>query len=88
MDKNTADEILNPNVKIMNFDEGFEIYKKYFNAAVECQTTLFIEDYPPLKVNGFTVTRKDSDKPIGEEDLKIIFTALLSGDESMFDVEW
>ncbi|MGD9554412.1 MAG: hypothetical protein AB7D96_02210 [Arcobacteraceae bacterium] len=65
MTREEAEEILYPNMKQLTFDEGFKIYKKFFGQPKECGTTLYVEGYDPMALNGFTIWATDAnDIPI------------------------
>lgn len=84
MNKQEALEVLEPSTKKLTFEEGFKIYKKFLNQPIECGTSINVEGFNPISVNGFRVEKTDEYGnlvEITEDDLKELFNNALNGDE-------
>lgn len=79
-------DILEPKIKKMTFEEGFEVYKKFFNQPIECGAAINVEGFNPISVNGFRVEKKDKNgnlAEVTENDLKELYRNALNGDEGI-----
>lgn len=86
MTNDEVDEILYPNIRKTDYEEGFLIFKKFFNQPIECGTTLNIDGYEPRALNGYRLTVNDKDGiavAVTDEHLKIQYDLFLSGDEGV-----
>lgn len=76
-----CEEILFPKAKPMTFEEGFELYKKFYGQPIECGTTLEVEGYPPRHIHGFSMWVKDEktgeDVPVADRHLMSSYIAIL-----------
>lgn len=87
MTKEDAEKILYPNVKALTFEEGFEVYKKFYKQSLNCGTSLNVEGFEPVNINGYRIYDENGKEIIDANDdvIKVHYKWKLEGVEGDYN---
>lgn len=82
MTQNDVERILNPKpAKAVTYSEGLQIFRKFYAQPVQCSTVLWVENFTPRKLNGFTIEGQNGeDIQLSQEVLQGAYDSFLKGD--------